>query len=145
MNAPSPTSSTVPFGANIPDWAAALYMVLGLFLVGLGMIGRRLSLKHYERNRFHVYLARRYREALESLFPLSGYASIRIGPRDQGYQNNIINEMGSGYVRLITSRLHRKWLMFFWFVILFGVALALLPPLLTGALRRWLMLVVLPI
>ncbi|MDK1377242.1 MULTISPECIES: hypothetical protein [unclassified Sinorhizobium] len=34
-------------------------------LIGVGIFGVLLSLKHYERNRLHVAIARRYRQALE--------------------------------------------------------------------------------
>jgi hypothetical protein len=119
------------------DLVASFYAILGVFLIGLGLIGRRLSLKHYERNRFHVYEARRYRKALERLFPGSGYSTIRVDPnKDEEYKKKIIEEIGRQHVKLIAGRLSRKWLLFFYFVMCLGIAIAIVPALFTGSLDR---------
>jgi hypothetical protein len=51
-------------------WLLALYSLLGLLIIGVSHHGRKLSLKHYERNRMHTVRARVYRALLEDLFPL---------------------------------------------------------------------------
>ena len=46
-------------------------------LIGIGLFGALFSLKHYERNRFHVAIARRYRKKLEELIPAADISKLR--------------------------------------------------------------------
>lgn len=48
-----------------------------MLVVALAVFGRKLSLKHYERNRLHTQRARAYREDLEKLFDVKHYKALR--------------------------------------------------------------------
>jgi len=46
-------------------------------LIFIGLFGALISAKHYERNRYHVAIARSYRRALEELLPESKITALR--------------------------------------------------------------------
>jgi hypothetical protein len=67
---------------NVSPGFFALYSLLGLFVIGIGRHGRKLSLKHYERNRMHTARSRAYRKRLGKLFPDYGFGdNLRKGAR----------------------------------------------------------------
>lgn len=91
----------------------AFYSLFGLFVSALGWFGRNLSLKHFQLSAMHFTYATQYRLRLQNLFPGSG---IVINSNDS-YTSR----------RLYVRDAYQYWIDLYWFVIIIGVALALLP------------------
>jgi hypothetical protein len=111
---------------NIPPAFFALYSLLGFFVIGIGHHGRKLSLKHYERNRTHTARARAYRKRLEELFPRCGDDLRKEAERD--HENRWKrDDAGDNAAYVIKQRLYRLWVNLFLFVNLIGVFLIVIP------------------
>jgi hypothetical protein len=105
----------------------ALYSLLGFFVIGVGRHGRKLSLKHYERNRRHTALAGAYRKCLEDLFP--GYPfgdSLRTKAKASHMDHwNTETENRGAYV--INERLYLLWSHLFGFLNWVAIFLIVVP------------------
>lgn len=98
------------------------YALIGVFIALLSILGRRLSLVHYERNRQHAEKARSYRELLERSFP-----DLTIsGDRKTTRQAKAASDSGS-YGNSNRSRLFRHWADIYWFVTALGALLTVTP------------------
>jgi hypothetical protein len=107
-------------------WIYAFYVLLGLFVAGLGWFGRGLSLKHYERNQWHGARARAYRKRLESLFHTTDYGSgLRTGA-NACHKKKFEEDVGKGAKAIIEAPLYRYWANIYLFVMSIGLLLAAL-------------------
>jgi hypothetical protein len=126
--------------ANLPNVSPgffALYSLLGLFVIGIGRHGRRLSLKHYERNQMHTARSRVYRKRLEDLFP--GYRfgdDLRAEARSAHQDEWKRREAGESAVGVISQRLYKLWVDLFNFLNWVGGFLIVIP-LIIAALLSW--------
>ena len=121
---------------NLSPGFFALYSLLGFFVIGIGRHGRRLSLKHYERNQMHTARSREYRKHLEDLFPGYGFGDkLRADARD-AHQKQWKSE-GSEYQTpgVADQRLYTMWIELFNFLNWVGAFLIVIPLMIAVILR----------
>jgi hypothetical protein len=97
------------------------YALIGVFIALLSILGRRLSLVHYERNRQHTAQARSYRELLERSFPDLMISSDRRSARQAKAS------AGGGSSDGNRSKFFRHWADIYWFVTALGALLTVTP------------------
>lgn len=127
LTATTATASAVMTGlcALHMPWLFAGYALPGIFLVGLGWFGRTLSLKHYERNRFHSKRAGWYRTAIEDMI---GRPEIGRSLRDGSYTAHKANwekNWPGREGKIVVERVHKIWMQLYYFVMALGAVLAL--------------------
>ncbi len=102
------------FGAH---WNYPATLFIPVVLMVLNVFGVLMSMKHYERNRLHVTIARQYRSEISSRFPAPHYQP----PND-------LREAGRAaakrkHPRLEAIRLHWLWMTMHGLFVLIAVAL----------------------
>jgi hypothetical protein len=112
---------------NVYPGLFAVYSLLGLFVIGIGHQGRKLSLKHYERNRVHTARAGANRKRLEELFP-----GCRVGDElrkraKSDHKDEWEKEAGAEAVGIIDEKLYMLWIDLFRFLKWVGVFLIVVP------------------
>ena len=123
LTASTATASTVMAGlcALGMPWLFAGYALPGLFLIGLGWFSRMLSLKHYERNRFHTTRAGWYRTEIENM---TGRPELGKPLRDGSYQSHEKKWRRNWPGRngdVVEDRVHSVWLRMYGFVAAIGL------------------------
>ena len=88
--------------------------------MGLGSFGRKLSLKHYERNRYHEILARKYRQQMEKMSPHQEIGSELRQSAKSDHKAKWMSEFGDGDSKVIAFRLHMAWNTLHRFVLFIG-------------------------
>jgi hypothetical protein len=102
---------------NVSPLLFALYSLLGLFVIGISRHGRKLSLKHYERNRMHTARAGAYRERLEELFPGYTYGGpLREKAMSTHKERWRKEEAGADAAGVIDQKLYVLWIDLFKFL-----------------------------
>lgn len=81
--------------------AASHKPFLGWLLVGLGLFGALTSLKHYERNRFHVAVARALRMQMEQLLEVRLEETRRAAQREHNERHPILHRIRLYYLWLL--------------------------------------------
>jgi hypothetical protein len=104
-----------------------LYSLLGLFVIGIGRHGRKLSLKHYERNQMHTARARAYRRRLEELFPDYKFGDELRNGAASAHENLWRREAGDQAAEVINERLYVLWIGLFKFLTWVGGFLIVVP------------------
>lgn len=102
----------------------AVYALLGFFIIGLGWFGERLSLKHYERNRYHTALAGHYRIRLEAMNPGAGIGAELRKSAYAKHEAKWERDTRPRYRSIIKYRVHRAWMALHLFIMLSGALLA---------------------
>lgn len=91
--------------------------ILAVFLIIIGLFGALFSAKQYERFRFHMIAAGKYREALETILK-SNLGSLRAEAKKDHEKN---------YSRfLVKLRLYYFWIFFHMLITLLGIILLIM-------------------
>jgi hypothetical protein len=91
--------------------------ILAIFLIILGLFGALFSAKQYERFRFHMIAAGKYRTALENMFK-SNFGDIRAQSKSEHEK-----EYSSFLVKM---RLYYFWIFFHFLISILGIVLLLM-------------------
>jgi len=111
-------------------WLMTIYVLLGALIMKLAQLGKRLSLKHYERNKLHVERARQYRRRLINLFQATDYHEVNKDADKEHAKEWAEDRLDPS---IIKARLHQYWIDIFRFVGYFGFALVVIPIVLATA------------
>jgi hypothetical protein len=115
------------YDADLTLWFFASYSAFGAFVIALGLFGRRLSLKHYERNRMHSIRAGAYRREIEKLLAAE-QPNLGGKLRDEAMKEHRREWSKEGRdPRLVDERLYAGWLRIYAFIVTTGVFLAIGP------------------
>jgi hypothetical protein len=123
LTAATATSPSVMQGLcalNMP-WLFAGYALLGLFLVALGWFGRTLSLKHYERNRYHTTRAEWYRTELEKMTGRPDNGKLLRDGSSAKHEKRWKESWKGRDGEIVHQGLHKFWMQLYYFVIAIGV------------------------
>jgi hypothetical protein len=112
---------------NVYPGLFAVYSLLGLFVIGIGHHGRKLSLKHYERNPLHTARARAYRKRLEELFPGYRFGDDLRNGAQSAHEKDWRKEAGEKAAGMINERLYMLWIDLFKFLNWVGGFLIVVP------------------
>jgi hypothetical protein len=112
---------------NLSPVFFAIYSLLGFFVIGIGRHGRKLSLKHYERNRFHTEHARAYRKRIEELFPGCNFGDVLRKEAKSAHKKRWEQEIGASLADVIDEHLYILWLDLFGFLYWVGLFMVLVP------------------
>jgi hypothetical protein len=119
---------------NVYPGLFALYSLLGFFVIGIGRHGRKLSVKHYERNQMHTARARVYRQRLEILFPGYRFGDDLRKEAQSAHEKDWSKEARENAARVINERLYVLWIDLFRFLNGVGVFLIVVPLIVVAAL-----------
>ena len=96
-------------------------------MIGIGRHGRKLSLKHYERNQMHTARARAYRKRLEELFPGYRFGNDLREEAELAHKRDWRKEAGEKATGVINKRLYMLWIDLFKFLDWVGAFLIVVP------------------
>lgn len=103
----------------------ALYAALGIFVTALGWFGRKLSVKHYERNKMHVEYGRAYRRELEKMFSSPKYKALRQAALRK-HRERWNAEEGRRAKQVYESRAFILWMDMYFFLMGLGIIMMLI-------------------
>lgn len=111
--------------------AIAFLALPGLAIVWIANLGKRLSIKHYERNQLHIERSRQYRRRLTDLFPKTDYSEINKFADEEHKKNH--GKKNPRVIEVIDQNLYQYWVDIFgllsgvgYFLIIFPILVAVL-------------------
>ncbi|MCK1689581.1 hypothetical protein [Bradyrhizobium sp. 145] len=132
------TASTIAaFLRLTPDVRAIAFLALpGLAIVWIANLGKRLSIKHYERNQLHVERSRQYRRRLTDLFPKTDYSEINKFA-DEEHKKNHGKKKNLRVIEVIDQNLYQYWVDIFGLLSGAGYFLIVIPILIAVVAWAW--------
>lgn len=130
-------SALAAFLRPTPDVRAIAFLALpGLAIVWIANLGKRLSIKHYERNQLHIERSRQYRRRLTELFPESDYSEINKFA-DEEHEKNLRKKKNQRVIEVIDQNLYQYWVDIFGLLSGVGYLLIIIPILVAVIAWTW--------